>query len=186
MNFPEHFPVLHTERLLLRETALQDVEGVFAMESDPVAMRYWNTPPMDDLEQARASVNRAMSHFATRLGIRWSIVRRADDVFLGHLSVFHFSEQSGRAEIGYGLARSYWGQGYMNEALRAVIDYAFGPLGVRRLEADIDPRNQASLRALERLGFQREGLLRERWQVGDEISDSALLGLLARDWQARG
>ena len=59
MNFPDRFPVLHTERLLLRETALQDVEGVFAMESDPVAMRYWNTPPMNDLEQARALLESA-------------------------------------------------------------------------------------------------------------------------------
>ena len=67
----------------------------------------------------------------------------------------------------------------------AVVDYAFGPLDLRRLEADIDPRNQASLRALERIGFTREGLLRERWQVGDEISDTVFLGLLARDWRAR-
>jgi RimJ/RimL family protein N-acetyltransferase len=73
----------------------------------------------------------------------------------------------------------------MHEALTAVIDYAFGPLGLRRLEADTDPRNGASLRTLERLGFTREGLLRERWQVGDEIPDSALWGLLAREWRER-
>jgi RimJ/RimL family protein N-acetyltransferase len=72
----------------------------------------------------------------------------------------------------------------MHEALVAVVDYAFGPLGLRRLEADTDPRNLASQRALERLGFTREGLLRERWQVGDEISDTALFGLLAREWVA--
>jgi len=65
------------------------------------------------------------------------------------------------------------------------VDYAFGPLGLRRLEADIDPRNAASIRAVERLGFVREGLLRERWVVADEISDTMFMGLLARDWQAR-
>ena len=104
---------------------------------------------------------------------------------LGQVSLFNFSEQSGRADIGYGLAREHWGRGFMNEALIAVVDFAFGPLGLRRLEADIDPRNQASLRALERIGFVREGLLRERWQVGDEISDTAFMGLLAREWHAR-
>lgn len=185
MKFPDRFPLLHTERLVLRKTSPSDVEGVFAMESDPVAMRYWNTPPMTEIEQARLAVERAMSHFPNRAGLRWSIVRREGDLFIGHASLFSFREQSAVAEIGYGLGRPYWRQGYMHEALTAVIDYAFGPLGARRLEADADPRNEASLRALERLGFRREGLLRERWQVGDEISDSAVLGLLAREWQAR-
>jgi RimJ/RimL family protein N-acetyltransferase len=185
MKFPDPFPTLRTERLLLRETVPGDVEGVFAMESDPVAMRYWNTPPMRDIEQARQSVERARSHFPNRVAIRWSIVRHEDGVFLGHASLFHFREESAVAEIGYGLARSYWKKGYMREALTAVIDYAFGALGARRLEADIDPRNESSLRALEQLGFQREGLLRERWQVGDEISDTALLGMLAREWRGR-
>jgi RimJ/RimL family protein N-acetyltransferase len=73
----------------------------------------------------------------------------------------------------------------MHEALCAVVDYAFGPLGLRRLEADIDPRNDASIRAVERLGFVREGLLRERWVVAEEISDTVFMGLLARDWQER-
>ena len=185
MNFPDRFPVLTTERLVLREAAQHDIEGVFAMESDPVAMRYWSRPPMRDIAEARAAVERAMGFFPLRSALRWSITRPADDRMIGQVSVFNFSEQSGRADIGYGLAREHWGRGFMHEALTTVVDYAFGPLGLRRLEADIDPRNQASLRALERLGFAREGLLRERWQVGDEISDTAFLGLLAREWRGR-
>ena len=185
MNYPGIFPRLTTERLVLREVAVHDVEAVFAMESDPVAMRYWSRPPMRDLEEARASVERARGYFAARAGLRWSIARSADDWMIGHVSVFDFHEPSDRAEIGYGLARPHWGQGFMHEALTAVIDFAFGPLGLRRLEADTHPRNQASIRALERLGFTREGLLRERWQVGEEISDTLLLGLLAREWRSR-
>lgn len=186
MNFPGAFPTLTTPRLVLRETAIRDVDAVFEMESDPVAMRYWSRPPMTDVAEARASVERAMGYFADRVGLRWTIALAADDRALGHVGVFNFHEQGGRADIGYGLARRNWGQGYMHEALVAVVDYSFGPLGVRRLEADIDPRNLASVRALERLGFEREGLLRERWQVVDEISDSVLMGLLAREWHARG
>lgn len=185
MNFPDVFPVLVTERLVLRHVAEHDVDAVFEMESDPVAVRYWSRPPMQDVAEARASVERAKTFFPARTGLRWSLALPADDRMLGHLSLFNFSEQSGRAEIGYGLARRHWGQGFMHEALVAVVDYAFGPLGLRRLEADIDPRNLASVRALERLGFAREGLLRERWQVGDEISDSVLMGLIAREWRER-
>ncbi len=185
MDWPERFPVLVTPRLVLRETAERDVEAVFAMESDPVAMRYWSTLPLTELGQARERVAKAMRYFADRVGLRWSITRPEDDRLIGHVSVFAFHEASRRAEIGYGLNREVWGHGYMNEALTAVIDYAFGPLGLRRLEADTHPGNTASCRALERLGFRREGLLLERWQVGDEISDSVLWGLLAREWHAR-
>jgi RimJ/RimL family protein N-acetyltransferase len=185
VNFPEQFPVLVTERLVLREIADHDVDAVFAMERDAVAMRYWSHPPMQERSEAEASVRRAKGFFPDRVGLRWSVARPSDDWMLGHVSLFNFSEQSGRADLGYGLAREHWRQGFMHEALTAVVDYAFGPLGLRRLEADTDPRNLASLRALERLGFAREGLLRERWQVGDEISDTALLGLLAREWRGR-
>lgn len=185
MRFPDAFPVLTTERLVLRATAPHDVQAVFDLESDPVAMRYWSRPPMQHLSEAQASVERAMQYFAERSGLRWAITRPSDDLMLGHCSLFEFNEQCGRAEIGYGLDRRHWGQGLMNEALTAVVGYAFGALGARRLEADIDPRNLASVRALERLGFSREGLLRERWVVADEISDSLLMGLLAREWRER-
>ncbi len=185
MHFPEAFPVLTTARLVLREIAERDVDAVFELESDPVAMRYWSRPPMRERAEAEASVARSRTFFPTRAGIKWVLARREDDRMLGHASVFSFVEPSDRAEIGYGLARAAWGRGYMHEALVAIVDYAFGPLGLRRLEADTHPDNTASNRALERLGFVREGLLHERWQVGDEISDSFVFGLLARDWRAR-
>ena len=185
MNFPELFPALTTERIVLRETADRDVEAIFEMESDPVVMRYWSSPPMRELSEARASLERAKQLFPSRVALRWAICLRSDDCMLGHVSLFNFSEQNGRAEIGYGLARRHWGRGFMHEALTGVIGCAFGPLGLRRLEADTDPRNLASLRVLERLGFAREGLLRERWKVGDEISDSVITGLLAHEWRAR-
>ena len=71
----------------------------------------------------------------------------------------------------------------MHNALQALLRYAFQTLDLNRLEADIDPRNVASARTLERLGFQKEGYLRERWIVNDEISDTCLYGLLRREWQ---
>ena len=185
MNYPEAFPVLVTPRLVLREIAKHDVPEIFALESDPIAMRYWSRLPMTDVSEAEAQVERSMTYFATRDGLKWALTRAGEDRLLGHASLFNFSEQSGRADIGYGLRREHWGQGLMHEALTAIVDYAFGPLGLRRLEADVDPANAGSLRSLERLGFSREGLLRERWQVGEEISDSVVFGLLAREWRAR-
>jgi RimJ/RimL family protein N-acetyltransferase len=73
----------------------------------------------------------------------------------------------------------------MGEAVSAVLDYAFGTLGLHRIEADSDPRNDASMALLERLGFQREGFQRERYFDLGEIQDAVLFGLLAREWRER-
>jgi [ribosomal protein S5]-alanine N-acetyltransferase len=100
---------------------------------------------------------------------------------IGTVSLFALDLGNRRAEIGYALHRSAWGHGYAAEAVTGVVDHAFGELGLNRLEADIDPRNEASARLLDRLGFRREGLLRERWIVAGEVSDSALYGLLRSD-----
>ena len=107
------------------------------------------------------------------------------DRVVGTCTLFHMDRTHRRGEIGYALGEAAWGRGYMHEALSALLEYAFLQLGLHRLEADIDPRNHASIRAVERLGFVREGYLRERWQVGGEITDSLFLGLLRPDWDAR-
>ncbi len=89
-----------------------------------------------------------------------------------------------RTELGFSLRRASWGKGFAGEAARLGIEFAFEQLDLRRVEADVDPRNRASVRLLERLGFAREGLLRERWEVGGQLQDSLLLGLLRREWRA--
>ena len=184
MNWPERFPELTTSRLVMRETADSDVDVEYAMRTDLVVMRYWSSPPIREISEARDAVQRAKGYFASREGIRWVLTLKGDDRMIGSVGVFGFHEQNRLAEIGYALAREHWGRGYMNEALVAAIDWGFGPFGLRRIEADTHPDNAASVKALERLGFAREGLLRERWQVGDELSDSLVWGMLARDWPA--
>jgi RimJ/RimL family protein N-acetyltransferase len=142
------------------------------------AMRYWSTPPWPDAAPATALLERDPAEFGRGEAIRWAIRRAGDPVLIGTATLFRFSAQNLRAETGYILGRAHWGHGYMGEAMDAILDYAFGPMGLSRIEADTDPRNAASIRMLERLGFVREGLLRQRWIVGDEVCDSVLLGLL--------
>jgi len=115
-------------------------------------------------------------------GMQLGIERKGDGVLIGTCTLFHFMGQNRRAELGYVLGSPYWRQGYMHEALQRLLAYAFDDLGLIRLEADIDPRNEASERTLLRLGFVKEGYMRERWIVGDVVSDSAVFGLLRREW----
>lgn len=175
---------LRTARLLLRPYRASDAPAVFAIFSDPKVMQYWSTPPWTGIEQAHTAIARDEQAQAAGEALRLGIQRVADGALVGQCTLFNFHAASRRAEIGYCLASSAWGQGYMAEALGALVDYGFGALGLNRFEADIDPLNAASARSLERMGFAREGLLRQRWIVDGVVSDSALYGLLAQDWAA--
>jgi RimJ/RimL family protein N-acetyltransferase len=183
-QFPPAFPRLVSPRLVLDALRGDDRTALFAIHSDAEAMRYWSTPPWPDDSPAVGMLERDPQDFARGEVIRWAIRRPGDTRLVGTATLFRFSAQNLRAEIGYILGREHWGQGLMREAMDAILDYAFGPLGLQRIEADTDPRNAASIGMLERLGFVREGLLRRRWIVGGEVCDSVLLGLL-RDERRR-
>jgi RimJ/RimL family protein N-acetyltransferase len=140
---------------------------------------------MKDLSEARALLDRIRDSVHTKALFEWGIALGMEGRVIGTCTLFRLDEQNRRAELGYALAREHWGQGLMSEALTALLEYAFSALDLHRIEADVDPRNEPSVRILERLGFQREGLFRERWLVGGETQDSLMLGLLRRDWLSR-
>jgi RimJ/RimL family protein N-acetyltransferase len=178
-------PTLEASRVRLRWLTADDVDALFDVFSDDTMMRYWSSPAMKERAEAEALLLKVHRGFADKTAFQWGVERKDDGRLLGTCTLFHVHAGNQRAELGYALASAYWKQGYMGEALAALLDYAFGPMGLRRLEADVDPRNANSMRAAARLGFRQEGLLRERWNVAGEIQDSAFLGLLAREWQEK-
>lgn len=174
---------LSTERLLLRPLESADAQALFAVFSDTKVMRYWSGVAWDSIDKADETIARYSKALAENESLGLGIVDSQTDELIGTCSLFHLDEQSRRAEIGYGIASASWGKGYMHEALTALINYGFDALNLHRMEADTDPRNTASRRCLERLGFVNEGLLRERWIVNNEICDTSFYGLLRSDWQ---
>jgi len=177
-------PRLAASRVALRWLTDADIDALYGIFSDPTVMRYWSTLPMSDIAQAKKLLADIHEGFRAQRFFQWGVVRLEDDRIIGTCTLFAINEAQGRGEVGYALGHEYWGRGYMNEALTALIGFAFGKLGMRRLEADIDPRNAGSLHALERLGFRREGVLRERWKVNGELQDSVVLGLLSHEWRS--
>ena len=175
--------VLTADRVSLRRVTRSDTTALFEMFSHPEVMRYWSRPAMTARAEAEALVQQIFTDYETGDNLPLAIERTIDGVFIGGCTLHHFHAASRRAEIGYSLGRPYWGQGYMHEALQTLVAYAFGQLGLNRIEADIDPRNVASARSLERLGFIKEGHLRERWIVSGEVSDTGFYGLLHGDWR---
>lgn len=178
----ETLPIINTPRVVLRWISEDDVDSLYEIFSSPRVMRYWSSAPLADREAA-ADLQReiADSNESDKM-FKWGIALRDSNTVIGTTTLFNLSLDNGRAELGYAMAHAYWGKGYMNEALTALVSHAFEVIKLRRLEADVDPRNTASIRTLERLGFQREGFLRERWHVNGEIQDAFFYGLLRREW----
>jgi RimJ/RimL family protein N-acetyltransferase len=176
---------LVTERLLLRPLAPADAKMLFAVFSDSNVVRYWSSTPWTEREQADQYVAAAANGLREGATLRLGIEIVATGQLIGQAALYSFDRQNRRCDIGYALGRSHWGKGYATEALTKLVAHGFAALELNRVEADIDPRNEASARALERLGFRREGLLRERWIVGGEICDTEFYGLLKSDWVAR-
>lgn len=175
---------LSTPRLHLRPLQPTDAAAVFAIHSDPRVVRYWSSAPWKSIDEARALIDADLKALPAGEHLRLGLALRGSDDVIGTCSLFRLTPQCRRAELGYAMAHTYWGQGLMHEALSALLHYGFDALDLNRVEADIDPRNTRSARSLERLGFIKEGRLRERWIVDTEISDTDLYGLLRRDWQA--
>lgn len=176
---------LHTARLTLRWLEPGDAAGLFAIFSDPEVVRYWSSGEWDDMSHAEKMVAETFAAYASRDGVRLAVVLTATGELVGKINLYHIFHANRRCEIGYALARAHWGKGYVSEAMEAALDYAFGTLDLNRIEADIDPRNDASEKVLRRLGFKEEGFMRERWIVKGEKCDTTYFGLLKRDWEAR-
>jgi ribosomal-protein-alanine N-acetyltransferase len=179
------FPTIDADRISLRWISNQDVDALYNIFSNPEVMRYWSTPPLPDRDAAVDLMNEIQEGFRQQSMLKWGIARRADDALIGTTTLYNLDFNNRRAEMGYALGREHWGQGYMAEALQALLAYCFEALDLRRIEADVDPRNAASIQTLERLGFQREGFLRERWEVDGEIQDALFYGLLREEWKRR-
>ena len=182
MNW-DSLATIETNRIRLRRVTEDDVDALYRIFSHPEVMRYWGTPPLADRDGAKELVNEIQDGFQRQMALKWGIARRSDDEIIGTTTLFNLNFDNRRCELGYALDRAEWGKGYMQETLHALLDYAFTRLDLHRIEADVDPRNLNSIRTVEKLGFQREGYLRERWQVNGEIQDALFFGLLRPEWE---
>jgi len=175
-------PVLESSRLRLRPHRDDDLDALFEMQSDPRVMRYWSYPAWTERRQAEERLTEIYRQLRESDVYIWAIADRASDRMLGNTALFSINRGQALAEVGYSLMTKCQGQGFAQEAMRLTLGFVFDELGLERVEADIDPRNAPSCRLVERLGFVREGLLRERWRVNGEICDTAFYGLLRREF----
>jgi RimJ/RimL family protein N-acetyltransferase len=159
---------IRTERLLLRRATMEDTAAMHRIMSNPVAMRYWSTPPHKDFEQTeRWMASMVNADPATRD----DFIVTLDGAVIGKFGAWKLPE------FGFLIDPAHWGRGYASEALVAFIDRRRA-LGSTELTADVDPRNETSLKLLRRFGFVETGRAAGTWQVGDELCDSVYFRLI--------
>lgn len=183
VGMPGLAPILTAQRIRLRPLAWSDAAGLLAIYGDPEVMRFWSHMPWTELEQAHAAI--AESH-ADRLrqdgSAHWAIEHLASGTMIGSCALYAIDQQHRRALMGYLLAPDYWSQGYGQEAVGMMLAHGMCVLRLNRIEAEIDSRNGASIKALERAGFRHEGKLRQRWLVAHRAVDIDLYAILRGDF----
>jgi len=186
----DHAPVeILTERLLLRELTEADAPACNAYEGDPEVVRY-TLHDVLTLDQTLARIRRIVAAAAAvpRLVHDFAVVLRGtpdEGRLIGRADFCVGQPEAHQAEIWWILGRAHWGRGYVPEAGRALLDLAFGDLGLHRVIADLDPQNFASARVAEKLGMRREAhYLENTFQKGAWV-DTLIYAILRREWAAR-
>jgi [ribosomal protein S5]-alanine N-acetyltransferase len=152
--------LIETERLILRKPRPEDAEAVFAgYAQDAEVTRYLTWPPHTQIAQTQTFIESCIANWDRGEQFEWIITRRGEDVALGMISL---RTQTYKADLGYVLARAYWGQGLVTEAARAIVDWALAQPEIFRVWAVCDVRNPASAKVMEKCGMSYEGTLK-RW-----------------------
>jgi [ribosomal protein S5]-alanine N-acetyltransferase len=154
-------PTLHTDRLRLRPFDDTDADDLFALQSSAYVLRYRDAPPWTERARAARFITACRQMAQEGTGARLAVVRACDEAFIGWCSLNRWNPDYRSASLGYCYDDAAWGLGYATEAALGLLRWAFDALDLNRVQAETDTRNVASARVLEKLGFVREGTLRD-------------------------
>ena len=173
------FPVLYTERLILKEISPADAPALFAMRSNPVIMQYIDRPIPSSVDDIFALIEKMKEMKESGAGISWGIYKKEQPEHkIGNIGFFRLIPEHYRAEIGYMLTIEEHRKGYMLEAMQKVIEYGFNEIKLHSIEANINPANTASRQLLEKAGFVKEAYFRENYYFNGRFLDSEIFSLV--------
>ncbi|SHH34446.1 GNAT family N-acetyltransferase [Clostridium grantii] len=174
------FVVIETERLILRRIDLSDNTDLFEIFSSEKIMMFYGMFPMKELIESDNLIMNFNKGFEEGRTIRWGIELKKENKLIGTCGYHNWNKKNFRAEIGYELSDKYWRKGYITEAVNGIIEYGFHHMCLNRIEALVYPENIASQESLRKLGFVKEGLLREYAFLRNKKQDLIMYSLLKR------
>lgn len=178
LDFPQEFPVLNTERLLLRQMSMDDAPRILALRSDEQVMRYLGRRKMQTLDEAEQLIKGILESYNEKDAVLWGICLKDGNTLLGTVCLWNIQHDNYRAELGYILDAAHWRKGILSECLDAVLPYGFDTMHLHSLEAHVSPKNIASIKLLEKYGFVKEAYFKENFYFNGAFEDTAVYSLL--------
>ena len=172
------FPILETERLILRRVLPSDVKEMFELRSNPETMKYIPRPLVTNYDEALAHIKMMEDKIETNEGINWAITLKGDDKMLGVIGHYRIKPEHYRAEVGYMILPEYHGKGITTEAVQCVVDYGFNTMQLHSIEGVIDPENGASEKVLQKCGFVKEAHFKENEFYDGKFIDAVVYSKL--------
>ena len=176
---------IESPRLLIRLIAESDLPALMEVNGDDEVTRFVPYPTWQSLDDAKAWFKRMADLQAAGKALQFVVTTKATGKAIGTCLLFHFEEVTASAELGYVLGQAHWGQGYMREALTALINYGFDQMFLRILDAVVDVRNVRSARLLLRLGFVNAGLPHHHEITKGEATETEIYRLYPQAWPPR-
>ncbi|AYL96283.1 GNAT family N-acetyltransferase [Mucilaginibacter celer] len=174
------FPVLTTERLILRRFTHNDAADLFEMRSNEEVMKYIARPICKTIDDAVALIDVIDKLLDGNDGITWCICLKNSDKYIGSIGFWRIEKHNHRAEIGYLLNPAYQGHGLMQEAVEVTIRYAFNDLGLHSIQANVEPENIASINLLLKNNFAQEAYFKEDHMHNGRFADTVIFSLLTQ------
>ncbi|WP_330744802.1 GNAT family N-acetyltransferase [Chryseobacterium sp. CP-77] len=172
------FPVLETERLILRRLTLNDTQDLFEYFSLDEVMEYYDLETFKTEDDSRRIIQHFNSEFEKGKGFRWALELKSNGKVIGTCGYHNWYKEHFRAEIGYELNPKFWQQSYMKEAILPILTYGFESMRLHRVDAFIDPSNISSERLLSSLNFSKEGTLKDYFFEKGKFVDATIFGLI--------
>jgi len=177
VNF-DPFPVLETDRLILRRIVLDDAEDYFTLRNNVDAMKYVCKPLHATVDETKEKILRINEMINFNDGIGWAVCLKPGNQMIGTVSFHKLIKKHYRAEVGYMLHPKLWGQGIITESVKTIIDFGFDQLKLHSIEAHIDPENKRSEEVLKKCGFIREAYFKENYYFNGKFLDTAVFSLI--------
>ncbi|MES1217186.1 MAG: GNAT family N-acetyltransferase [Bacteroidota bacterium] len=177
----ETFPILHTDRLDLIEIKQEHTGDLFKIFGDERIAPFCAVLTWQEESEAQKLIDKFQKRFADKIGIRWGIALKGESNIIGTIGFNYFNKRH-RANIGYDMQVAHWNKGYLTEALQTVIEFGFTQLDINRIEAEVMQDNIASEKVLTKLGFKKEGVLRQWMYWNEKHYDMTMFSLLQSEF----